>query len=328
MQLTDLAVIESVIDWLKQDKQVWLCTIVGTYGSAPRPIGSIFATNGVARAGSISGGCLEDEFIDMLAQGKISQGVSLFDYGTHIGAEGQVYELPCGGTIRLLIESVSCDANTLDAYGLWLDWKRQNVAYFRQIHISTGVWELQRQGVPPKLEVLLKDEVITLYYSQAWNVLLLGISQVSLHVANLARMAGYMVQICDTREELKGSWQYYDEQGMDICWQSPDQFVEQHANAYSVILALAHTPKIDDLGLMAALESNAFYIGAMGSKRTTASRIERLRRIGEFGDADIARLHAPIGLDIGSKTPAEIAISIMAEVIAKRNHITLNKRVC
>ena len=106
-------------------------------------------------------------------------------------------------------------------------------------------------------------------------------------------------------------------------WCDPERFVERHATARSAVLALAHDPRIDDAGLMAGLESDAFYLGAMGSVRTSARRLERLQRIAEASQAQLARIHAPIGLPIGSKTPIEIAIAVLAEVIAVRQGIRL-----
>ena len=326
MQLTDISVLETVSDWLNERRQVWLCTVVSTYGSAPRPIGSLFATDGQSRAGSISGGCLEEAFLKMINQGEFTGPACLFDYGKHHNEEGSVFELPCGGTIRLLIEKLTPSPDSINQLSVWLKAEQSCLSYCRRVNLESGLSQIEAEGQCSNQAVSVEDKSVSLHYAQAWNVLLLGISLVSQHLAQLARLAGYTVKICDIRKDLAGDWQYASVNGgVDVSWQSPDQFVEQNVNSCSVVLALAHDPRVDDLGLMAALESDAFYIGAMGSKRTTATRIERLKRIGEYSEQDISRLHAPIGLDIGSKTPVEIAISIMAEVIAKRNGIKLAK---
>ncbi|BAJ01673.1 XdhC family protein [Shewanella violacea] len=326
MQLTDISVLDTISDWLNERRQVWLCTVVSTYGSAPRPIGSLFATDGQFRAGSISGGCLEEAFLEMINQGEFNGPACLFDYGKHHNKEGSVFELPCGGTIRLLIEKLEPNQDSINQLLVWLKAEQSSLSYCRRVDLVSGISRIEAEDQSSNQAVSVEDNSVLLHYSQAWNVLLLGISLVSQHVAQLARLAGYTVKICDIRKQLAGDWEYSSANGgVDVSWQSPDQFVEQNVNSCSVVLALAHDPRVDDLGLMAALESNAFYIGAMGSKRTTATRIERLKRIGEYSEQDISRLHAPIGLDIGSKTPVEIAISIMAEVIAKRNGIELAK---
>ena len=128
--------------------------------------------------------------------------------------------------------------------------------------------------------------------------------------------------MCDVRENYSQSWRWTAaEGGIDVEWCSADAFVERYTNAYTAVLALAHDPRVDDMGLMGALESNAFYIGALGSHANSDRRRERLMRIGEYTQAELARLHAPIGIAIGSKTPFEIAIAVIAEVIAVKNGI-------
>ena len=143
-------------------------------------------------------------------------------------------------------------------------------------------------------------------------------------VARLGQAAGFEVRLCDTREPYRRDWHWGPEQGgIAVEWCDPERFVERHATARSAVLALAHDPRIDDAGLMVALESEAFYLGAMGSVRTSARRLERLQRIAEASQTQLARIHAPIGLPIGSKTPIEIAIAVLAEVIAVRQGIRL-----
>ena len=165
---------------------------------------------------------------------------------------------------------------------------------------------------------------VRLSYAQRWRLLLLGISQVSEQVARLGQAAGFEVRLCDTREPYRRDWHWGPEQGgIAVEWCDPERFVERHATARSAVLALAHDPRIDDAGLMAGLESDAFYLGAMGSVRTSARRLERLQRIAEASQTQLARIHAPIGLPIGSKTPIEIAIAVLAEVIAVRQGIRL-----
>ncbi|EAS43940.1 XdhC family protein [Photobacterium profundum] len=331
MQLTDHYVLQQVFAWLKDNQPVWLCTIVATYGSAPRPIGSLFATNGHDRIGSISGGCLEESFVAMLKEeGSVfNEAASLFSYGNHITDQGSVLELPCGGTITLLIERLQPDQVTLHQYAQWVELAEYKKPFQRQVCLRTGQVTLQTDIdflslQPSKMGTgaSVSDVSVTLYYSHVWQLLILGISQVSYHVAQLGLMAGYEVKICDMREELKDAWHFAAKQGgVDITWLSPDLFVDQYCDKQTAVLALAHDPRIDDLGLMGALESSAFYIGAMGSLRTSEKRVERLHRIGEYDYDTLVRLHAPIGLDIGSKTPMEIAIAIMADIISHKNKV-------
>ncbi|PST87078.1 xanthine dehydrogenase [Photobacterium sp. NCIMB 13483] len=316
MNALDKHVLLDCQTWLHQGKSVWLCTILSTYGSAPRPVGALFATDGDIRSGSVSGGCIEDAFMKLIQQHELDKPLQVFDYGTHLATNGSQYELPCGGHISLLIEHLYPD----DCYLVdsWLTAAEQTPAFIRAINIETE----QRNIVSGTDTTLYPSPWLTVHYQQHWQLLLLGISQVSEEVARLAVRAGFTVRLCDIRENYSQSWRWTAaEGGIDVEWCSADAFVERYTNVYTAVLALAHDPRVDDMGLMGALESNAFYIGALGSHVNSARRRERLMRIGEYTQAELARLHAPIGIAIGSKTPFEIAIAVIAEVIAVKNGI-------
>lgn len=316
MNALDKHVLLDCQTWLHQGKSVWLCTILSTYGSAPRPVGALFATDGDIRSGSVSGGCIEDAFMKLIQQHELDKPLQVFDYGTHLATNGSQYELPCGGHISLLIEHLYPD----DCYLVdsWLTAAEQTPAFIRAINIDTE----QRNIVSGTDTTPYPSPWLTVHYQQHWQLLLLGISQVSEEVARLAVRAGFTVRLCDIRENYSQSWRWTAaEGGIDVEWCSADAFVERYTNVYTAVLALAHDPRVDDMGLMGALESNAFYIGALGSHVNSARRRERLMRIGEYTQAELARLHAPIGIAIGSKTPFEIAIAVIAEVIAVKNGI-------
>lgn len=316
MNALDKHVLLDCQTWLHQGKSVWLCTILSTYGSAPRPVGALFATDGDIRSGSVSGGCIEDAFMKLIQQHELDKPLQVFDYGTHLATNGSQYELPCGGHISLLIEHLYPD----DCYLVdsWLTAAEQTPAFIRAINIETE----QRNIVSGTDTTPYPSPWLTVHYQQHWQLLLLGISQVSEEVARLAVRAGFTVRLCDIRENYSQSWRWTAaEGGIDVEWCSADAFVERYTNVYTAVLALAHDPRVDDMGLMGALESNAFYIGALGSHANSARRRERLMRIGEYTQAELARLHAPIGIAIGSKTPFEIAIAVIAEVIAVKNGI-------
>lgn len=316
MNALDKHVLLDCQTWLHQGKSVWLCTILSTYGSAPRPVGALFATDGDIRSGSVSGGCIEDAFMKLIQQHELDKPLQVFDYGTHLATNGSQYELPCGGHISLLIEHLYPD----DCYLVdsWLTAAEQTPAFIRAINIETE----QRNIVSGTDTTPYPSPWLTVHYQQHWQLLLLGISQVSEEVARLAVRAGFTVRLCDIRENYSQSWRWTAaEGGIDVEWCSADAFVERYTNVYTAVLALAHDPRVDDMGLMGALESNAFYIGALGSHANSARRRERLMRIGEYTQSQLARLHAPIGIAIGSKTPFEIAIAVIAEVIAVKNGI-------
>jgi len=321
MQLTDLNVLSGIQQWMHDKEPFWLCTIIGTYGSAPRPCGSLFAWNGKQRLGSISGGCLEDAFITHLDNSNVEQHFPYeFCYSKELVQDGTQVELPCGGIIRLLVEKI-----TPGLYQHLQHVYQQAVshnAFSRRINLTSGEAEVL-EAKKVSSSIIFNEENITIVYDQVWTILILGISQVSEWVAKLGLMSGCDVKVCDMRKELADSWTFNAVAGgVDVTWCSPDLFVDKYADSNSAVLALAHDPRIDDLGLMAAVESKAYYIGAMGSHKTTEKRFERLQRIGELTDSQIGQIYAPIGLQIGSKTPFEIAVSIIAGLIDKRHKLT------
>jgi xanthine dehydrogenase accessory factor len=320
MQLTDLTVLKQLKHWLAESQPVWLCTIVSTYGSAPRPVGSLFASNGKQRVGSISGGCLEQAFFDKLVAGDFQQQAVLFDYNSQLNRSGQPSELPCGGSIELLVERLEPSHDNINHISQWLKLAEHYHPFERTINLGTAAHSLIALSDSPKKEVERSADAISLRYAQVWSILLLGISQVSEHIARIALSAGYQVRICDNREEMADAWNYTaDQGGIDVEWSDPGLFVEKYSGRRAAVLALAHDPRVDDIGLMTAFGQPSFYLGAMGSQATTKKRRERLQRICQFDDATLDRLHAPIGLDIGSKTPVEIAISIMAALIQAKS---------
>ncbi len=147
------------------------------------------------------------------------------------------------------------------------------------------------------------------------QLFIIGSGMVSSYVAEFALALGYQVLVCDPREQMLDD---FDVPGVVKIRDMPDDAIRAHAkDAKSAIVALTHDPRIDDMGLMEALQTDALYIGALGSSRTSASRRERLKAL-DLSDAEIDKLHAPIGLPIGSKTPPEIALAIMAEITAVR----------
>lgn len=319
MNALDQDVLAQVCKWLESGKSIYLCSVLSTYGSAPRPVGSLFATDGDVRFGSISGGCVEDAFVKLIKEDKLTNSQRTFDYGSHIATEPGNYELPCGGHIQLLIEKLR--PVHLANIQLWLEYAKADQDFARLINLKTGEREIFSSA--PKNRT---DDWVIQNYQQKYQLLLIGISQVSEELARLAHKGNFTVRICDTREEYRNSWHWgIDKGGIEVEWQSPDNFVEKNVTPKTAVLALAHDPRVDDLAMMAGLESDAFYVGALGSTRTNAKRLERLKRIGEYDDATISRLHGPIGLDIGSRTPFEIAIAIMADLIATKNKIILKR---
>ena len=315
-------IISFVASRLRSDKPVWLCTILKTWGSSPRPIGAMMAcTPDGELLGSLSGGCIEEDFLEQLRDGSLK---SQYDaagrpftvrYG-ETEAEQARLKLPCSGQLHVLLEYIAAtESNRAVFRKLTANLENHN-KISRVVNLESG--QISSDDHSSEDAVVMEGNVMTHSLSPMYRLLLLGAGDVARYVAEMALALEYDVMLCDPRPKYLNNW-YVD--GVETTSRLPDDVVrERFSNPYSGIIALAHDPRVDDMALMEALKTDAFYIGAMGSERTSAARRERLPELGLNKD-EIDSLHAPIGFEIQSKTPAEIAISIMAEVTAVRHGI-------
>ena len=332
MENLDVSVLRTLRDWRRAGQRALLATVVRTWGSSPRPIGSIMALReDGAVHGSVSGGCIEDDLIYRYTQaypapasgavadpeapkampGGAPQWVK---YGV-TADDAHRFGLPCGGTLELLLEA-DPDAETLDALVQALDAGRMTE---RAVRLADGHVTLRDAPAPSALQV--DDRQLVNTFGPEYRMLLIGAGQLGEYLATMARFSGFAVTVCDPREEYRGSWGV---DGVTLDAGMPDDVVTAfRADRRSAVIALTHDPKLDDLALLAALETEAFYVGAIGSRRNNAARRQRLIEHFDQTEASLARLRGPIGLYIGSKTPPEIAVSIMAEVLAVKNGIAL-----
>ncbi|SDS30674.1 xanthine dehydrogenase accessory factor [Halopseudomonas xinjiangensis] len=308
MDNVDLAVLRSARDWMHQGHPVVLYTVIETWGSAPRPVGSLLALRSDGRVeGSVSGGCIED---DLLRSAEHAQsGCKIISYGVS-QEESARFGLPCGGTVRLLCESLGDSRWVEDVVARC----EQHERVIRQVDIATGQVSLVSARGGEKL----RFDGTTLYapYGPAWRLMLVGAGQLSRYVAELAGALGFEVFVCDPRPGYEHDWAAA---GVRFIGGMPDDAVAQLGlDAHTAVVALTHDPVLDDLALLQALRSDALYVGALGSRRNNERRRTRLIELG-LTEAEVKRLHGPIGLPIGSRTPPEIALSLMAEVVAIRN---------
>ena len=313
MDSIDLEVLKSAAGWVADGLPCELVTVVKTWGSSPRPIGALLAICGDGRVvGSVSGGCIEDDLIEQVRLHGISRTTpELVSYGISAD-EAHRFGLPCGGTIELAIEPLS-PASGLQELLSRLE-RRQLVE--RRLHLRSGA--VSMAPAAPGANQHVEADVLCTVHGPRWRLFIIGAGQLSRFVAQVASAMDYHVTVCDPREEYRGGWNVA---GVDLVHVMPDDLViEARLDARSAVLALTHDPKLDDLALMEALKSDAFYVGAIGSRVNNARRRERLKLF-DLDDADLARLHGPVGLYIGSKTPAEIAISILAEMTAVKNGV-------
>lgn len=319
MQAADKEVLGQILKWLNQGQSCWLATVVQTWGSSPRPEGSLLACNQQGQiVGSLSGGCVEDDLLEKLTQGELAaQSAQFFQYGI-TAEETEKLGLPCGGHLYIVVEPLEPVPATLDHFrqlNVALDERR---CIQRVVDLKRGQTKIS--GVDRHAPLTWDDErqTLTHTYGPRYQLFIIGSGMVSRYLANMADMLDYEVTVCDPREDLLSD---FDVSGVRKIADMPDDAVRKHAkDQATAIVALTHDPRIDDMGLMEALTTDAFYVGAMGSSRTSASRRERLLAL-DITPTQLDKLHAPIGLSIGSKTPPEIAIAILAEITAVRKQV-------
>ena len=317
MQAVDLEVLTQVRDWLAAGESCWLCTVVRTFGSSPRPVGSLLTcTRAGTVVGSLSGGCVEDDLLAKLQTGRLADdGATLLKYGL-APEDTERLGLPCGGHLHVLAEPLAANPTNVAHFSAIVTRLAARQCVRRTVTIPGGSMEVLACATHAPLridETVPGTTVVAHTYGPRFQLFIIGSGMLSSYLAQMAQTLDFQVSVCDPREHLLTQWHV---PGTRTFAQMPDDAVRAHANdPLSAIVAVTHDPRIDDMGLMEALKTEAFYVGAMGSEKTSASRRLRLREL-DLTDAQIARLRAPVGLPIGSKTPPEIAVAILAELIA------------
>jgi len=315
MQSLDLDVLERVLEWRRAGRRAWLLTVAQTFGASPRPPGSLAAIrdDGIL-VGSVSGGCIED---DLVARREEYRGrkPAFAAYGV-TAEEARRFGLPCGGELEVIIEPEVEPRHLAEL----LDAISSGRIVARHVDLATGAWSFAPAS--PTDEATRTDARFTSIHGPRWRMLIIGGSEIAHYLAEIASTVDFQVFVCDPREEYRQAWR-----GSDARWieaMPDDAVVAFKPDAHSVILTVSHDPKLDDMALLEALKSEAFYVGAVGSSRTSAERRKRLADF-DLTAQQVARLHGPVGLSIGSRTTPEIAVSILADLIASRNGIVLEK---
>ena len=324
MENLDVMVLRTLRDWRVAGQRALMATVVRTWGSSPRPVGSIMALcEDGSVVGSVSGGCIEDDLIYRFTQAyaakepghQIPSGPPTFvKYGI-TADEAHRFGLPCGGTLELLLE-YDPDAASLAELVQALE---AGQLMQRTVTLTDGAVQLAPAAVPTGLQA--DDTRVVNTFGPEYRMLLIGAGQLTEYLATMALFSGFAVTVCDPREEYRGAWNVA---GVKVLPEMPDDVVIAFKpDRRSCVVALTHDPKLDDLALLEALKTDAFYVGAIGSRRNNEARHERL--IEHFGETreTLARLRGPIGIYIGSKTPPEIAVSVMAEILAVKNGVAL-----
>jgi len=318
MEDLDTQVLRAAQAWHAAGLPVLLVTVTRTWGSSPRPPGSLMAINGRGETvGSVSGGCIEDDLFHRVREGGLdavcAQGrPATLRYGISAD-QAHRFGLPCGGTVELVLEPVADHTRLPELLQATVERRSTQ----RQLDLRSGVVTLQpgrRDGVPE-----LSDDTLVTHFGPRHRLIVIGAGDLSRFLSQMALSLNFEVIVCDPREEQRASWSL---DGVSLSHEMPDDLILRlKPDARTAVVALTHDPKLDDLALIDALQSEAFYVGAIGSRRHTGLRRDRLREHFGLGDQELDALHGPAGLYIGSKTPAEIALSIMAEVVAVKNGI-------
>ncbi|BAV33722.1 lipoprotein [Sulfuricaulis limicola] len=318
METADHEVLRTAVDWLTAGEPVYLATVAKTFGSSPRPPGSLAVLRADGRfAGSVSGGCMEEDLVARLRAGRLPEKFpAVVAYGV-TGEEARRFGLPCGGKLELVLERLESAAalqNILER----IDARQQVV---RHVCLDTG--EASLHPASARGEFFYDGRHLHKLFGPGWRLLLIGAGQLSRFVAQMGQALDYEVIVCEPREELASLWQV---DGTILDAGMPDDTVRVLADARCAVLALTHDPRLDDMALLEALASPAFYVGALGSHANNDKRRARLASLGVSCE-HLARLHGPVGLPIGSRTPAEIAVAVLAGVTAARHGIVLAAEV-
>ena len=312
MNSTDQYILSCLLASLNQGEKPWLVTVVGTIGSSPRPVGSLvaFRADG-SQVGSVSGGCVEEDLIARLLAGEFNgPQVYISEYGVS-SEDNEKWGLPCGGRLELAIQQL--DAKDLS----WVTDAHQAMSVRQTLSRSVTLASGETQIRPAEQFAPLEksDDTLTHSFGPRHRLLLVGAGQLAANLSTLALAMDYEVLLADSREWALDQWQGPE---VEKILGLPDDVVREHAaDEHCAVITLSHDPRVDDMALMEALDSACWYVGALGSVRTTEKRLQRLSQLGLSSDV-LARLHAPVGLSIGSKTTMEIAVSIMAQLTQLR----------
>lgn len=311
MNSIDLKVLSAALEWVRKGHRVTLGTVVRTWGSSPRPPGSMLALREDGQlVGSVSGGCIEDDLIYRLRQGDPAfDGPTVTTYGER-AEEGRRFGLPCGGTVQVVLEPAGTGQWLADLCAA-IDQRR---GVERALNLQTGEVSLVDSTEADRVE--FDGRSLRAVHAPRERLLIIGAGQLSRYVAGMAVMLDMDVTVCDPRPEYHEGWTAVE--GVALATRLPDDAVaELMPGPRDAVLALTHDPKLDDLALMEALRSPAFFVGALGSRRTNAARRERLLEF-DVTPEQLERLQGPVGLSIGARTPAEIAVAILAQLVEFR----------
>jgi xanthine dehydrogenase accessory factor len=313
---------EAALGFVREGRRAALATVIETWGSAPRPVGAQLAVSGDGgMVGSVSGGCVEGAVVAEAFEALEDGQPRLLEFGVS-DAEAFAVGLACGGRIRVMVEPVAVGQGP-DAEFLCRLVEARAARAAVVAAVRPGGWE--RRLVAGPGDALWPDAEAALVADRSgfagdWflgvhnpplRLVVVGAVHIAQALVPMARLAGHDVTVVDPREAFATPDRFPDT-ALTHDW--PDEALAALGlDARTAVVTLTHDPKLDDPAIRAALASPVFYLGCLGSRRTHAKRLDRLRAVGVEPSA-LARIHAPIGADIGASTPAEIAVAILAQL--------------
>ncbi len=266
--------------------------------------------------GSLSGGCVEEDFLERLGREELVPENQIIRYGE--GGLAPSLELPCGGVLDVLVQRFEPTCESREHFSILLGAIEGRQAVIRSVALGTLVTDIELDAGVCATVSIVGDQV-RLRVGAAQRLLIAGLSPVAEYCASFAVSLGFEVVVCDPRVELTSK---FSMPGVKVVEVLPANYIAQGGcHSSTAVVALTHDPRLDDLTLLEAIRTPAFYIGAMGSARTSTKRLERVKRIGKLEEQLVERIRAPIGLNLGSKTPAEIALAVMADIIRVNNGV-------
>ncbi|WP_312053902.1 XdhC family protein [Pantoea brenneri] len=327
MRSPDLQILQTARRWA-ETSAIWLCTVLHTYGSSPRPPGAMMVITADGRySGSLSGGCIEESFIARIRDGDFSAASQRVRYGE--GGYAPDRALPCGGVLDILVEKRQPGSETLTYLSKMIAALNSASALTKKVTLPAACHSLEPAPYIRRTRVTLDHQQIELTLCAPARVIIAGLSSVAVYCANFAVALGFETVVCEHRDEVMNSLAAEVNDGVVWINQFPAAWLEREGcHSGTAILSLTHDPRIDDLTMMEAVNLPAFYLGVMGSQRNSLNRKARLARLAEMSSEQLNRIHAPVGLEIGSKTPAEIALSIMADVVRYKNGAAAGQEFC
>jgi xanthine dehydrogenase accessory factor len=333
-------------EWVRTDKSIAIATVVKTWGSAPRGVGAKMAVNiDGDMAGSVSGGCVEGAVVEAAVDVLKTGNPKLLHFGVSDETAWDV-GLACGGEIEVFVRRLNRDVweslrlqleNGISAASLIVVRGPKNLLGFEAVaneakietspnaHSHTGVLELFRRKFPNKassgLHSLISEDfgkidVFVDVVQPSSTLVIVGGVHIAIPLVSYAKTLGFYVVVIDPRKKFGSKDRFLLADQLINSWPK-EAFKEINLTSSTAVAVLTHDPKIDDPALEVVIQSPAFYIGALGSKKTHSERRERLIQMG-FSAEQVNRIHAPIGLDLNARSPEEIALAIISEIVKEK----------